>query len=69
MTNWGKEQILSVSTPARDAGHIEQLLRRGDPPLIGRVQDGKLLIDLRTVAPGHDDIVVACLIDAIRSFE
>jgi len=60
-------RLLAVSAPTGDAGRIEQGLRRGDPPLIGRLQGGKLLLDLRTVLPGQDKIVAACLIDAVRS--
>ena len=62
-------RLLAVSAPAGDAGRIEELLRRGDPPLIGRVQNGKLLIDLRTVLPEQDDTVAARLIDALRSIK
>jgi len=62
-------RLLAVSVPAGDAGRIEQQLRRGDPPLIGRVQEGRLLIDLRTVLPEQDDIVAARLIEAIGSLQ
>jgi L-seryl-tRNA(Ser) seleniumtransferase len=57
-------QLLAVAV-AGDAGGLEATLRRGDPPLIGRVQDGRLLLDLRTVFPEQDAIVAQRLIDAI----
>jgi len=60
-------RLLAVSSPSGDAGGIEQTLRRGAPPVIGRVQDGRLLIDLRTVLPEQDETVAACLIEAIRA--
>jgi len=34
--------------------------------VIGRVQDGKLLIDLRTVPPEQDATVAECLIRVLR---
>jgi L-seryl-tRNA(Ser) seleniumtransferase len=32
-------------------------LRHGDPPIVGRIEHGRLLLDLRCVAPCSDDIV------------
>jgi L-seryl-tRNA(Ser) seleniumtransferase len=40
---------------------IEQRLRHGDPPLVSRVADGRVLVDLRTVFPTEDGQVVAAL--------
>ena len=36
-------------------------LRRGDPAVVGRLEQGRLLLDLRSVGPDHD----AALIDAV----
>ncbi len=36
-------------------------LRTNDPALVGRVQDGRLLLDLRTVADQEEDEVIRCL--------
>ncbi len=36
-------------------------LRNGDPALVPHVEDGKLLVDARTVLPDQDDAVVAAL--------
>jgi L-seryl-tRNA(Ser) seleniumtransferase len=33
-------------------------LRKNDPPIIARVEEGKVLLDLRTVLPGQEDVVV-----------
>ncbi|MFG2019061.1 L-seryl-tRNA(Sec) selenium transferase [Actinomadura geliboluensis] len=38
-------------------------LRRGDPAVMGRVEDGRCLLDLRAVPPGQDDAVA----DAVRA--
>lgn len=42
---------------------IAQRLRRGEPPVVGRMLDGALLLDLRSVAPQDD----AVLLDALRA--
>ena len=37
---------------------IEQRLRDSDPPVIGRIEDDRVLLDLRAVAPEQDDYLV-----------
>ena len=60
-------RLLAVSAGSGDAGKLANVLRTGDPPVIGRVQDGRLLLDLRTVLPDQDDSVARRLIEAIGS--
>jgi L-seryl-tRNA(Ser) seleniumtransferase len=36
-------------------------LRRGDPPVVARVEDDRIVLDPRTVLPGEDALVVAAL--------
>jgi L-seryl-tRNA(Ser) seleniumtransferase len=36
-------------------------LRRGTPPVIGRIEDGRVVLDLRTVDPGADEAVIAAV--------
>jgi L-seryl-tRNA(Ser) seleniumtransferase len=45
-----------VATPSPDA--LAAALRRGDPPVVGRILDGQLLLDPRTVPPGMDDVLL-----------
>ncbi len=45
-----------------DAASVETKLRHGDRPVIGRIADDRLLLDLRSVQPAHD----AFLADAIK---
>jgi len=42
---------------------LSQLLRTGEPAIMGRIQDDRLLLDLKTVPPRHD----VDLIEAVRS--
>jgi L-seryl-tRNA(Ser) seleniumtransferase len=59
-------RLLALTTPSGDAGRLEQALRQGRPAILGRVQDGKLLLDLRTVPPEQDAVVAERLIAAIK---
>ncbi len=53
--------LLSVEDPSGDAGRIEVRLRRGDPPVVARLHEGRLLLDLRTVLPEQDADLARCL--------
>jgi L-seryl-tRNA(Ser) seleniumtransferase len=46
---------------SRDPEALERRLRHGDPPVIGRVTEGQLLIDLRSVQPEVDETLAAAL--------
>jgi len=48
-------------TIAGDASRLEVRLRMGEPAVIGRVADGRLVLDLRTVAPDDDAALAAAL--------
>jgi L-seryl-tRNA(Ser) seleniumtransferase len=50
-----------LALPRREGGGADALLarlRRGDPPLVGRIEDGRVLLDPRTVLPDEDEAVV-----------
>jgi len=47
-----------------DVNGLEERLRHGDPPVIGRINDGKLLLDLRSVQPREDATLVKAVIRA-----
>jgi L-seryl-tRNA(Ser) seleniumtransferase len=51
----------------RDASALEARLRLGDPAVIGRLAEGRLLIDLRTVQPSEDEQLLAALGAALES--
>ncbi|PZG41873.1 L-seryl-tRNA(Sec) selenium transferase [Spongiactinospora gelatinilytica] len=52
----------AVSLPARFATP----LRTGEPPVVGRVEDGRLLLDLRAVPEGRDADLVKAITAAVR---
>ncbi len=55
---------VSLSPPRPDL--LAAGLRRENPAIVARIEGGRLLFDLRTIAPGEDDTVIATLLYAIR---
>jgi L-seryl-tRNA(Ser) seleniumtransferase len=53
-----KTWLIAVSG---DAVHMERALRRASPPVVARIENGILLIDLRTVDPGEEPALLAAL--------
>ena len=43
--------LVAISHPRMTAQEIERALRNSSPPVIGRISEGKVLLDLRTVFP------------------
>ena len=48
-----------------NAAAIETKLRLGNPALVARVADGRVLIDVRTIFPREDELVVAAIRAAV----
>ena len=48
-----------------NAEPLEEKLRRGEPAVIGRIADGKLLLDLRSVLPREDATLAAAVLHAL----
>jgi L-seryl-tRNA(Ser) seleniumtransferase len=55
---------VAIVHPERSVADLQEALRKGNPPVIARVEDDGLLFDLRTVAPEHDNLIVT----AVASF-
>ena len=51
-------RLLAIRWPAHSAHDLEQALRHQDPPILARIGKDQLLLDLRTVLPEEDPIVV-----------
>jgi len=56
--------VLAVSSQVMSSDAIAKNLRESANPIIARVEEGRVLLDLRTVTPEQDEIVAAAL-DAI----
>jgi L-seryl-tRNA(Ser) seleniumtransferase len=46
--------VITVTHPKRSANTIAKHFRQADPPIIGRIQDDKFLLDLRTIFDAGD---------------
>ena len=52
---------------AGNASRIERIMRGARTPVIGRIHDGRFLLDLRTVTPRDDAALAATIVDALRA--
>ena len=48
------------------ADAVEKRLRQNDPPIVGRIADGRVILDLRTIAPSEDAEVVTAVRAALE---
>jgi L-seryl-tRNA(Ser) seleniumtransferase len=54
-------RLLALSCEGLSADELSARLRASDPPVIARVEQGQVLLDLRTVFPDQDRLVAAAL--------
>jgi len=55
-------RALAVSSAEMGPDEIARKLREWETPVIGRVEEGRVLLDLRTVTPGQDEAIVEALV-------
>jgi L-seryl-tRNA(Ser) seleniumtransferase len=49
--SWG----IALAPAEMSADRLDAALRRGDPPVVGRIEDDRVILDLRTVFPKQDE--------------
>ena len=54
-------RLLAIACDGMSADELAASLRHFDPAIIGRVEEGRVLLDLRTVSPEQDQAIVAAL--------
>jgi L-seryl-tRNA(Ser) seleniumtransferase len=59
-------RLVEISRDGRTAHQIEEDLRAQDPPVIARIQDDRVVLDLRTVLPPDDARLATQLIENCR---
>ena len=50
-----------ISLAVQDLHQFEEELRLGDPAVVGRIEDGRLVLDLRTVFEEEEEELIAAL--------
>jgi L-seryl-tRNA(Ser) seleniumtransferase len=54
-------KLLAVASNGLSADELAARLRHSNPPVIARVEDGRVLLDLRTVFPEQDEVLAQIL--------
>jgi L-seryl-tRNA(Ser) seleniumtransferase len=54
-------RLLALTCADLSADELATRLRASDPPIVARVEDGRVLLDLRTVFPGQDANIVSAI--------
>ena len=55
---------VAVRLGGTGADGLAEALRSSDPPVVGRVREGRVWLDARTLLPGDEEAVVAAVVDA-----
>lgn len=55
-------RLIAITAKNLSANELAARLRRGEPPIIARVEDGRVLLDLRTVLPAQDGVLRQILV-------
>ena len=54
-------KLLAITCVDKSADELSARLRHSDPPIIARVEEGRVLLDLRTVLPEQDSLIADAL--------
>jgi L-seryl-tRNA(Ser) seleniumtransferase len=57
-------RLIAIGLPGQSPDTLEARLRTLDPPVIARIEEDRLLLDLRTIAPGDDETLIQILVAA-----
>jgi L-seryl-tRNA(Ser) seleniumtransferase len=59
-------RLLALTHRAWSASEVEARLRASDPAIIGRIEQDRVVLDLRTVPPEQDPVLLAAVRHALR---
>jgi L-seryl-tRNA(Ser) seleniumtransferase len=54
-------RLLALTVDGLSANSVETLLRQAEPPIIARIEQDRVVLDLRTIQPDEDEIVARAL--------
>jgi L-seryl-tRNA(Ser) seleniumtransferase len=55
-------RLVAITHPTLSAEQLEARLRQHSPPIIARIADDRVVVDLRTVAPDDDEVIAGAII-------
>jgi L-seryl-tRNA(Ser) seleniumtransferase len=58
--------VVAVSPFNINAGELQAALRRGEPAVMGRVQEDKLILDLRTISDAEFQLLAEAVLSALK---
>ena len=64
-----EETIASYGIAVAGGQRLLDALRATRPPVVGRIEDDRVILDLRTVLPGQDSELVAALVEAYGTLD
>jgi L-seryl-tRNA(Ser) seleniumtransferase len=59
-------RVVTIAAPGASADALERALRESDPPVIARIEDGRVVLDPRTVRLEEDEVLAARTIAALK---
>jgi len=58
--------LVALEPGSRGADRLAAALRHGTPPVVARVAEGRVLLDLRTIRPDEEELLLSALVAAAR---
>jgi L-seryl-tRNA(Ser) seleniumtransferase len=58
--------LIALAQPGLSADALEARLRALEPPIIARIEDDRVVLDLRTVLDGQDEVLAAAIVTLLR---
>src|SRR5258708_22208238 len=59
--------VVAVETGELPIGDLANRLRLGSPAVVGRIQEGRLILDLRTIFPNQEENLVRAIETALAA--
>jgi len=59
-------RLMAIEVEGMSASALESRLRQGQPPVVARIADGRVVLDLRTVSEEDDAVLASVIRDGVR---
>jgi L-seryl-tRNA(Ser) seleniumtransferase len=61
-------RLVSISSKGMTPDELALALRRNEPPIVARIQKGKVLLDPRTILSGEEETVVEAVVAILAGY-